>query len=842
MVWRSVRQEAGSDGVYGRTFDALGRPTSHERRLEATLPGGQEQPDVAALPDGAWAWVTWRTTTPGGSWIALRRFGPGFERAGPEIPVHASAGGAATDPVVAVGGSTVVVAWRWCAAGPALDCRIRARPFGEDGSPAGPELDVSGGPGDSLPTVAAVGDGRYAIAWARSTAGAPNGIFARWISVGSSGAAELSEEMALAAVAGKQAAPIEPSLAGRADGSAVAAWHEPAGPGYDVRARRFLPGGAPAGEPLLVASAADGWTSGVAVEIAEEGRFAVAYNQERAPGDEDVLVRTYSPAGEPEGEPRLVSAGGAGDQRLTVASGARRFAWSGAGIQAWAWSGAGEGDESGVYLTSWTPAGLALPEPPDLGPPQPASPVASEELAPIPPIWNPNFEPQQPLVSPSSGPDFGFEPILQTPWTPPDPEMAVGPAHLVFIVNGRIATYDKAGTFVWDDEIENRFGFWGELGADNFVFDPEVVWDVHAGRFFAMANEDSDRDRPYFLLAVSKDAEPDDRDDWHKYRIDVGDYAGGSLFIDSPNLAVNDEFVFLTADFFGPDKYLLFVIDKASILEGGEPVSAHDLIVGAHSMGIAPVRSSNPTLYILQSTELVTNTEVILHAIVDPLGAFDRTTFSLPVPTYTFPADPPQKGTAVRPELFEPRFWSVVEREGSLWAVHHVDNQHARVRWYEMALSGWPAEGDGTPTLVQSGEIDMGEGIFTFFPSIDVDASGNAAITFSRSSASEFISIWRAVRSATDPPGTFQEPVEVQTSANPSTSGRWGDYSGTEADPAMPGGALGLPRVHQRQRQLLAHLDRALRRRSDLRGRLRVRRHVGLEPDGAVEQGALPRP
>lgn len=27
----------------------------------------------------------------------------------------------------------------------------------------------------------------------------------------------------------------------------------------------------------------------------------------------------------------------------------------------------------------------------------------------------------------------------------------------------------------------------------------------------------------------------------------------------------------------------------------------------------------------------------------------------------------------------------------------------------------------------------------------------------------------------------------MQTSANPSTSGRWGDYSGTEADPVAPG-------------------------------------------------------
>ncbi len=787
VVWRSVRQEAGSDGVYGRTFDALGRPTSHERRLNATLPGSQARPAVAALADGSGAWVTWQTTAATGSRIVLRRFGPGFEPAGPEIAVAAIGRGVASDPVATLNGSTVLVAWSWCASGRVPDCSIRARPFGQDGGAVGPELEISGGPADSLPTAVAVGDGRFVVAWARRAAGVPSGVFARWIRIGNAAAAELSGEVALASAVEVAAASIEPSLAGRADGGLVAGWLEPAEAGYDVRARRFLPGGEPSGEPFTVASAADGWTSGVAVEVADDGRFAVSYNQERGSGDEEALVRTYSSAGEPEGAARSVSGGRAGAQRLAVATGARRFAWSDSGPMAWAWNGAGEEDPSGVTLTSWAPAGLAVAEPVDLGPALPAPPVGSAEVAPIPPIWNPDFEPQAPLVAPTSGPDFGFEPILQTPWTPPDPEMAVGPAHLVFIANGRIATYDKLGNFVWDDEIENTFGFWGELGADNFVFDPEVAWDVHAGRFFAMANEDSDEGRPFFLLAVSKDAEPDDRDDWHKYRIDVGDFAGGSLFIDSPNLAVNAEFVFLTADFFGPDKYLMFVIDKASILEGGEPVFGHDLIVGQgqQSMGIPSIRSAGSTLYILQSTELPVNTEVILHAITDPLGTFERVTFPLTVPAYTFPADPPQAGTSVRPELFEPRFWSVMERDGSLWAVHHVDSRRARVRWYEIALDGWPA--GGTPSLVQSGEIDPGPGISTFFPSIDVDAAGDAAITFSRSAAAEFISIWRAARTPTDPPGTFQEPVEVQTSANPHTSGRWGDYSGTEADPAVPG-------------------------------------------------------
>ncbi len=363
---------------------------------------------------------------------------------------------------------------------------------------------------------------------------------------------------------------------------------------------------------------------------------------------------------------------------------------------------------------------------------------------------------------------------------------------LLFMTNGEIASFDKTGTLLWQDEIENTFGFWGELGADNLVFDPEVTWDEHSQRFFAMANEDADDGTPYFLLAVSKDGAPDDRDDWHKYRWDVSGLAGGSLFIDSPNLAVNRDYVFLTAR--------LLRAGQVPALRGGQGVDPRGRR-GAHcrqpdrrglqSMGIPNVRSDTATLYIVQSTEFGGNNDtVILHAITDPFGTFTRVTFTLPVPTYTFPpADPPQAGTSTRPELFEPRFWSVTERNGSIWAVHHVDSTRARVRWYEFALNGWPSGSD--PTLAQTGEIDLGPTISTFFPSIDVDDQDTAAITFARSSATEFISMWRAVRTAADPANTFQPAVEVQVSANPSTSGRWGDYSGTEADPVVNGSFWG---------------------------------------------------
>jgi hypothetical protein len=190
----------------------------------------------------------------------------------------------------------------------------------------------------------------------------------------------------------------------------------------------------------------------------------------------------------------------------------------------------------------------------------------------------------------------------------------------------------------------------------------------------------------------------------------------------------------------------------------------------------------------LESTEYDTNTIVRFHAIRDPLGSPYRVTYDLSVEPYRYPGQPPQKGTSTRPYLFEPRFWSCLYRNGSLWAVHHirrVGGNDTIARWYEFAMNGWPA-GAGSPTIVQWGEIDAGPGIHEFFPSIFADDHGNAAITFARSSTDEYIGMWRAIRRHEDPPGEFREQVLVKGSSSPYYHSRWGDFSGTQTDPVDP--------------------------------------------------------
>lgn len=809
VAWDSRRQEGGTYGVFARAFHSSGEPLSHEIHVNKTMPGMQFKPSVAFAADGS-AWFAWEShgQDGSGSSVVARKFVLSKGRYVPathEIPVHGNRQGDQCMPVVAANSKGNVIAVfanqlpleadglarfelraRWLAMPAAKSVSLDPAniPFGTS---TGDDIAITfpGTGSNTLPSLCALPDGRFLVSWARAHAGESSGIWARHLNADGSPA---GDEFRLS----KDVSAIEPSISTFENGEFVATWLVEHAKGYAIEAARFDKSGKRK-HFNVVATPEDGWKSGAAVVTSKDGHYLIAFNSERptdADGahggvDRDIKLHRFNA----DGELLSVENGTGhveGRQFLTAATGAQRLVWTDQGDIALAWDGdAGLGDSSAAHLSLHRSkkASAQAVDVVELGEPQAAIlDYDNEDHAAIPPIWDPNWTPQDRINVPATSGDFGFEAIPGTGWTPPDPEMAIGPDHIIGIVNGRIACFNRTGTELWGQKIESN-GFWGNQGAGGFVFDPEACWDPHAQRFLAMACERTNN-RSYFLFAISKDDSPTTSGDWHKYRFDVTAISGGD--IDSPNMSLSNDTIMLTADFFGPDKYLIYLIDKASVLNGGSATTTHELITGnsQQSMGIPVVQDDTGTLYIAQTTENSNNTTVILHAITDPFGSYNRQTHTVSVEPYTYPAHPPQKGSSSKPYLFEPRIWSCSQANDSIWAVHHVNNQRSRARWYEFDLNGWPS--GGTPTVHQWGEINLGGGIFTFFPSIAVDLDNNAAITYARSATNEYISMGRAVRAASDPLGEFRPAQVVRLSSNAHTSGRWGDYSGTQADPFNP--------------------------------------------------------
>ncbi|MEM6572433.1 MAG: hypothetical protein AAF957_28715, partial [Planctomycetota bacterium] len=749
VVWHSRRQEGGTYGVRARRIDADGAAIGDEVAVNLTEAGMQIEPSVSTSPSGA-TWFAWVSVGQDGDGYGVyaRRFAPGLERATAEVRVHDETAGDQTSPViVALEDGRALCVWT----GPGEDLEgsaLYGRFLGADGAHDGDRfrIDTAEDGGCWTPAVVRLAGGAAVAHTRHDAAGRPVGVRLR--TVAQDGA--LGEEVVLHDAGG-----IEAVLA--ADGDRlVAAWLTPAGQDHRIEWRVVTrEDDGLAAQPIRTVDVEGaGYTSGLAVEV-DGARTLLAWSR-FADGDDAAAGLFLATIEGDEAAIERATEQVDGHQRVTVGGAARRLRVAPDGRVLVAWDGdAGLGDGSGAHVTILGEASAVRAD----GEVAAFEGEASFEDASRPvPHDPPTFDPKdvqsqgQGEVVRGLGGDVDFQAFSNTGWTPPDPEMAVGPDHIVAIVNGGLKIFDKQGTQLFFDDISGGNGFWGPLGATTFVFDPEALWDPHTGRYMVMAAERAGS-RSYFVFAVSDDADPTGT--WFKYRLDVTPIIGAN--IDSVNMSVDDQAIYLTGDWFSPTRYFYYVIEKASVLNGGTPITRDLTFTGRHSKG-APVNydAGSPAQYFVFARESATASSITIYGMTDPLGTPALQSVDLSVPSYGRPADPPQLGTSVRPELFEARFWSAVVRDGKLWCTHHQGSP-AIQRWYEIDLAGWPASGQD-PTLVQFGDVEGEPGASTYFGSIWADEDGRMSITCAKSSDSTPISMVRTYREPSDPQG-FTVPL-----------------------------------------------------------------------------------
>jgi hypothetical protein len=788
-VWNSRRQQEGTYGIYARRFEADGSVLGEEVQINATTVSHQTAPCVALDADGT-AWFAWISHGQDGDLGAViaRRFDAALGTASRELQVNELGAGDQREVRIASDDSgNAVVVWT-----STVDDSSRREVFARRLAPAGSargasfRVSASQDGSNNSPSLAMAADGSFVVLWARvDAAGLPEAIFGRaFTSAGEPREGAAGREFRISTSVG--AAGIEPALACIDGGRFVACWFEQHEGDWRVAHRGFelsADGELRLSAARTLPELGRGHVSGATIAACSDGGFALAWNHYGIAPEQhaDLYLATFDAQGEPERAPFVATRATEGHQRIAPADGARMLHYGADGRLVVAWSGdAGLGDQHGAHVSWHAGQGQVLVA---AGTPLEATVRFDEPARPhVPPTYTPGQGLQPIPFNPTSHALtglVGFQGISNTGWTPPDPDLAVGPNHLVQMTNGAIAFFDKDGTPTFQTPIEGGGGFWGAQGATGFVFDPEPRYDPHSDRFFAMCCERASNGKPYFLLAVSDDSNPNGA--WHKYRIDV-QAAAGDTDIDSPNMGIDAQAVYLTADFFGPDKFLVYVIEKAPLLSGGAINAKSTVLNGRQSMGLPVSYSGAPRQYMVWSPEGGTSTDITIYAVQNPLTSPSLVSATVSVPSFTQPENPPQQGTSTRPETFESRFWSCIYRNGSLWATHHVDSSRVRQRWYEIDMANWPVS--GTPSLVQSGEIDPGAGIRTYFGSIAVDDAGNMGLCFARSASNEFISMGYAWRAAGDALGTTRPVVSAMASNSADTSGRWGDYSGIGPDPS----------------------------------------------------------
>ena len=409
------------------------------------------------------------------------------------------------------------------------------------------------------------------------------------------------------------------------------------------------------------------------------------------------------------------------------------------------------------------------------------------ELPVIPPGIANNLMPGSQSNARRISPMQAFPGISQTELTPPDPSLAVGPNHIVQTVNMTVSFTDKEGNVQFQQLLNDTDepGFFDDVGAGDFVFDPRCFYDHYSNRFFIIALEVyQDQLEAYITIAVSDDDDP--HGIWHRYRTFAIIQVGALLYwVDYPGVGFDEDGVYMSVNMIllvGPGAGFGNVVFRSfpkTPLLNGEPVEFTDILnPEAASVQFAHCFGENPAPL---SISRGTMTSLRVMALQDPFGSPSIVTSFVDVPEWGFPPDAPS-GESGSVETIGGRIMNAHWRNGRLWATHVTNDSGLRpvVRWYEIETGDWPESGQ--PTLVQSGDVNLGEGYSTFFPAIYTDNQNNAAIVMGRSREGEEASVAVAGRFASDPPGTMSQ-VEVFQIGTGNSDGRWGDYYDIAIDP-----------------------------------------------------------
>ncbi len=445
-----------------------------------------------------------------------------------------------------------------------------------------------------------------------------------------------------------------------------------------------------------------------------------------------------------------------------------------------------------------------------------------DDAPPIPLDPGADIGPDAPAVSGTiEAANFNTNPPLNNNllFIPPDPSGAVGPNHVVNVVNAVIQFFTKTGTA---QNSQSLSSFFASQSPANSLFDPKVIYDQYNGRFVVEADEKVDNgatsssSTSRVLIAVSDDSDPNGT--WYETALNTKLTINSTTrWLDYPGLAVDANAIYLTGNMFGFSGggyggSRLWIINKSGLYTGGSPSS-----VNVYDPSTAS--GSGLNLFTLQpaqmygtapagvGTFLMAADVVDLNTHNDFLGVI-KITNPLSSPSFTYNSialgnthndavaipTAPQSGTTTNVATNDDRLINVVWRNNNLYTANTTNPPsgpeagQATARWYRIADNG-----SSTPTLADTGIVtgeDIAPSTYTFFPSVNVDSSGNMAINFAASASTIHPGAYYTGRLATDAAGTVQTPTQTLAAGLDyyvrkfsGTSNRWGDYTSVAIDP-----------------------------------------------------------
>jgi HYR domain len=404
---------------------------------------------------------------------------------------------------------------------------------------------------------------------------------------------------------------------------------------------------------------------------------------------------------------------------------------------------------------------------------------------------------------PTTGINYNADGITATGFAPSDNNMAVGPNHIIQIINhssgSAFTIRTKTGTVVQGSTI--LASLTGQTGGG----DPIVLYDALAGRWFLSEFDAVGANGGAVNIAVSSSSDPV-TSTWAVYR-----YTDVAFFPDYPKYSVWHNAYYLSTQDFAPSFVgsSIWAFDRAAMLaaaptatmvrvrlnlsaatttwgicavsmEGTTPSNQSGFFAYNRDNNLAPATPAD-SVGLIQFTP---NFTTPASSVVSPSEKFASLPFDLGNGSAPTPGGG-SIGTLAGKTMFKPTYRNFGTHESIVMCVTaNAGGGRAGIKWWELRRTG----GAGPWSIYQEGLYAPADAIHRFMPSITISSNGNIAILYNASSAAVQGSLRYTARNECDPLGqmTLAEQIVVNGSANNPSGARYGDYNSLELDPSTP--------------------------------------------------------
>ncbi len=408
--------------------------------------------------------------------------------------------------------------------------------------------------------------------------------------------------------------------------------------------------------------------------------------------------------------------------------------------------------------------------------------------------------------------DLNVEGIPISNVTPGDPTLAVGPNHVIEMVNGQNGSalfriYDRNGQTLGLQAFMDQLPGSSYSGAGDCITWYDQLTDRFVMSEFGDSSETGTNVNT-LIIAVSQTADP--LGSWYIY-----EFSDDSFFPDYPKYGNwNDAWYGMTRDFEG--SYVgnsVWAFNKAKMIAGDpvaevqrfrftSPDNKFNSMCPVSLSGPNPAPAGTPGLFLYYSDDNFTSAEDDVDSVgvisfkvdfADPANSVARIEASLPVAPFrsivcasrSCAPSPSGNGYDVIASRFMNRPY--YRNFGSYQAIvgnHTVDatgNAVSGVRWYEIrhSASNWSVHQQGTFAPQEDYACSTEPEMHRFMGTVAMNARGQIALAYNSSSAQRFASLSFTGRNQNDPPNimSYTEKDAFIGTGYGTFGNRWGDYN-----------------------------------------------------------------